>query len=180
MEKRIAVVILNWNGEKMLRQYLPNVVEQSSELAEVWVADNASTDGSMAWIKDNCPMVKTIVLDKNYGFADGYNKALKKIEAEFYVLLNSDIEVSEGWLQPLLAMMDANRQVAACQPKLRAIHNRKSFEYAGASGGFIDKYGYPFCRGRIMENVEMDNGQYDDAVEIHWATGACRYTLLNF
>lgn len=119
MEKRIAVVILNWNGEKMLRQYLPNVVEQSSELAEVWVADNASTDGSMAWIKDNCPKVKTIVLDKNFGFADGYNKALKKIEAEFYVLLNSDIEVSEGWLQPLLAMMDANKQVAACQPKDR-------------------------------------------------------------
>lgn len=175
MTKRIAVVILNWNGEKMLKEYLPNVIDLSSDLADVWVADNASSDKSMTWIADNYKIVKTIQLDKNYGFAEGYNKALKQIDAEYYVLLNSDVEVTSGWLQPLLDLMDNHHDIAACQPKLLSIHNRDMFEYAGASGGFIDRYGYPFCRGRLMETVEQDKGQYDDVAEVHWATGACLF-----
>lgn len=175
MAKRIAVVILNWNGEKMLKEYLLKVIELSSDLADVWVADNASTDNSMTWIADNYNMVKTIQLDKNYGFAEGYNKALKQIDAEYYVLLNSDVEVTSGWLQPLLDLMDIHQDIAACQPKLLSILSRDKFEYAGASGGFIDRYGYPFCRGRLMDTVEQDKGQYDDVAEIHWATGACLF-----
>lgn len=173
MSKRIAIVILNWNGAKMLRQYLPGVISMSEDIADVWVADNASTDDSMSWIAENCPSVKTILLDKNYGFAEGYNKALEKVDAEYYVLLNSDVEVTEGWLNPLVDLMDSDETIAACQPKLLSIFDKKKFEYAGASGGFIDKYGYPFCRGRVLDVVETDNGQYDDIAEIHWATGAC-------
>lgn len=173
MAKRIAIVILNWNGVSMLRQYLHGVIRMSEDMADVWVADNASTDDSMKWIAENCPSVKTILLDKNYGFAEGYNKALEKIDAEYYVLLNSDVEVTEGWLNPLVDLMDSDEKIAACQPKLLSIFDRNKFEYAGASGGFVDKYGYPFCRGRILDIVETDNGQYNDIVEVHWATGAC-------
>lgn len=173
MAKKTAIVILNWNGEAMLRKYLPGVISSSEHMADIWVADNASSDGSMKWVTECCPQVKTIILDKNYGFAEGYNKALEKIEAEYYVLLNSDVEVSDGWLTPLVDMMDSDDTIAACQPKLLSVYDRNKFEYAGASGGFVDKYGYPFCRGRIMNKVETDNGQYDDAIDIHWATGAC-------
>ena len=171
MEK-VAIVILNWNGEKMLRQYLSSVLQYSQDEATVYVADNASTDGSLAMLRADFPIVKLIELDKNWGFAEGYNQALRQIEAEYYLLLNSDIEVTPYWLTPMIALMDSCRDVAACQPKLLSIHDRHAFEYAGASGGFIDRLGYPFCRGRVFETVEQDRGQYDDQADVHWATGA--------
>lgn len=170
---KVAIVILNWNGQKMLAKYLSGVVEYSRQDAEVWVADNSSTDGSMHLLETQYPQVKTIVLEQNFGFAEGYNQALKQIEAEYYVLLNSDVEVTHHWLTPLIEFMDSHPQVAACQPKLLAEYDKDSFEYAGACGGFLDKYGYPFCRGRIFETVERDNGQYDYQQEVLWATGAC-------
>lgn len=171
--KNIAVVILNWNGRKMLERFLPSVIRRSSDLAEVIVADNASTDDSLPWLAEHFPQVATIVLDQNYGFAEGYNRALKQVDAQYYVLLNSDVEVTERWLEPLVQFMDAHPEVAACQPKLRAVADHGAFEYAGASGGFIDRLGYPFCRGRLFTTVERDHGQYDDPMEVHWATGAC-------
>ena len=170
---KVAIVILNWNGQAMLAKYLPNVVEYSRQDAEVWVADNCSSDQSMRLLETQFPQVKTIVLEQNFGFAEGYNRALKQIEAEYYILLNSDVEVSHHWLTPLIEFMDSHPQVAACQPKLLAEYDKDSFEYAGACGGFLDKYGYPFCRGRIFNMVERDNGQYDYQQEILWATGAC-------
>lgn len=170
--KKIAIVILNWNGAHMMRTYLPTVIKNSPE-AEVIIADNASSDDSLKMLASDFPEIRTIVLDKNYGFAEGYNKAFKQVEAEYYLLLNSDVDVPEGWLTPLLDFMESHPEAAACQPKLRAIKDRESFEYAGAAGGFIDKYGYPFCRGRIFETVEKDHGQYDRNMEILWATGAC-------
>lgn len=171
MEK-VAIVILNWNGQQMLAQYLPAVLEYSQGEATVYVADNASTDDSLGLLRRDFPQCKVIVLDKNWGFAEGYNKALRQVEAEYYLLLNSDIEVTPHWLTPLITFMDKHQEVAACQPKLLAIHQRDSFEYAGACGGFLDRYGYPFCRGRIFDTVEQDNGQYDTPQEVLWATGA--------
>ena len=170
---KVAIVILNWNGQAMLAKYLPNVIEYSRQDAEVWVADNCSSDQSMRLLETQFPQVKTTVLEQNFGFAEGYNRALKQIEAEYYILLNSDVEVSHHWLTPLIEFMDSHPQVAACQPKLLAEYDKDSFEYAGACGGFLDKYGYPFCRGRIFNMVERDNGQYDYQQEILWATGAC-------
>ncbi len=170
---KVAVVILNWNGEAMLRRFLPTVVRYSCDEAEIWVADNASDDASVQLLREHFPSVRLIQLDKNYGFAEGYNRALAQIEAEYYVLLNSDVEVTHHWLTPLVEYMDAYPDVAACQPKLLSEANRDYFEYAGASGGFIDRYGYPFCRGRIFNTVEEDNGQYDYIIDILWATGAC-------
>lgn len=171
MEKSTAVVILNYNGAEMLRHFLPSVVKFSPE-AEVIVADNGSTDNSVEVMRDEFPAVRLILLDKNYGFADGYNKALQQVTAEYYILLNSDVEVTEGWLAPMLAFMDANDDVAACQPKLLSYKEKTSFEYAGGAGGFIDRYGYPFCRGRIFDTVEKDCGQYDTPADLFWATGA--------
>ena len=168
---RIAVVILNWNGAAMMQKFLPSVI-QNSEEAEVIVADNGSTDDSVEMLKQKFPSVRLILLDKNYGFAEGYDKALEQVEAEYYLLLNSDVEVTPHWLKPLLNYMDKHPEVAACQPKLLAERERDSFEYAGASGGFVDKYGYPFCRGRVFADVEKDCGQYDDIAPIFWATGA--------
>ncbi len=170
---KVAIVILNWNGQEMLAKFLPTVVEYSRQEAEVWVADNCSSDQSMHLLETQFPQVKTIVLEQNFGFAEGYNRALKQIEADYYVLLNSDVEVVHHWLTPLIEFMDSHPGVAACQPKLLAEYDKDSFEYAGACGGFIDKYGYPFCRGRIFDTVEEDNGQYDYQQEIFWATGAC-------
>lgn len=170
---KVAIVILNWNGAKMLSIYLPSVINYSRDEAEIFVADNASTDDSMSWLSQHYPMVKQIALDRNWGFAEGYNKALGHIDAEYYILLNSDIEVTHHWLTPLIEFMDAHPQVAACQPKLLSVFDHDQFEYAGASGGFIDRYGYPFCRGRIFQTVENDDGQYDDSCKIAWATGAC-------
>ncbi len=170
---KVAIVILNWNGQEMLAKFLPTVVEYSRQEAEVWVADNCSSDQSMHLLETQFPQVKTIVLEQNFGFAEGYNRALKQIDADYYVLLNSDVEVVHHWLTPLIEFMDSHPGVAACQPKLLAEYDKDSFEYAGACGGFIDKYGYPFCRGRIFDTVEEDNGQYDYQQEIFWATGAC-------
>lgn len=171
---KVAIVILNWNGEKYLSQFLPILIENTRiDDVEIVVADNASTDGSLSLLKDKFPAVRTVLLDKNYGFAGGYNKALAQIEAEYFVLLNSDVEVTENWLPPMLQYLEQNKDVAACQPKIRAYHNRQYFEHAGASGGFIDYLGYPFCRGRVFGDVEEDKGQYDDVVDVFWATGAC-------
>ena len=170
---KVAIVILNWNGAKMLSTYLPSVINYSRDEAEIFVADNASTDDSMSWLSKHYPMVKQIALNRNWGFAEGYNKALGHIDAEYYILLNSDIEVTHHWLTPLIEFMDAHPQVAACQPKLLSVFDHDQFEYAGACGGFIDRYGYPFCRGRIFQTVENDDGQYDDSCKIAWATGAC-------
>ena len=170
---KLAIVILNWNGRSMLAQYLPTVIEYSRNEAVVYVADNASTDDSMQLIHDKFKGCKTILLDQNYGFAEGYNRALKQIEADYYLLLNSDVEVTHHWLTPLLEFMDAHPDVAACQPKLLSECDKDSFEYAGAAGGYLDKYGYPFCRGRIFNTIEPDSGQYDYNTEILWATGAC-------
>ena len=177
--KKISVVILNWNGVGMLQKFLPGVIKYSQgEGVEVCVADNGSTDESVAWLRTYCPDVRLIVLDKNYGFADGYNKALEQVEAEYVVLLNSDVEVASRWLEPMVAYMDSHPEVAACQPKIRSERNKEYFEYAGASGGYIDKYGYPFCRGRIFDVVEKDKGQYDSVVPVFWATGAALFIRL--
>ena len=169
---KTAIVILNWNGSAMLKRFLPSVIEHSAD-ATVIVADNASTDDSIDMLKKNFAGVQILTLDRNYGFADGYNRALKMVDAEYYLLLNSDVEVAEGWLAPIVNFLDTHADYCACQPKLRAYHRRDEFEYAGASGGFIDKYGYPFCRGRIFNTVEKDLGQYDSPADILWATGAC-------
>lgn len=170
---KLAIVILNWNGRKMLETYLPSVINYSRDDATVFVADNASTDDSVAWLKEHHPEIRLVVLDKNWGFADGYNKALRQIDADYYLLLNSDVKVFHGWLTPLVEFMDSRPDVAVCQPKLLSIADKNVFEYSGACGGYIDKYGYPFCRGRIFDTVEADNGQYDNCEEILWATGAC-------
>ena len=170
---KTAIVILNWNGVEMLTRFLPNVLDYSRGEAVVYVADNASTDNSLEVLKMHFPEVRVIVLEKNWGFAEGYDRALGQIDAEYYVLLNSDVEVSHHWLTPLIEFMDNHADVAACQPKLLSLKNRDAFEYAGACGGFIDRYGYPFCRGRIFDTVESDDGQYDYAAEVLWATGAC-------
>ena len=172
---KVAIVILNWNGRLMLEQFMPSVLAYSRDDADIYVADNASTDGSMDFIKTHYPLVKTIFLDKNYGFADGYNRALQQVDADYYVLLNSDVEVTHHWLTPLIEFMDEHQEVAACQPKLLSYKDKGMFEYAGASGGFLDCYGYPFCRGRIFDVVEEDNGQYDYSTEVLWATGACLF-----
>ena len=169
--KRVAVVILNWNGEKMLREFLPDVVRHSTG-AEIVVADNASTDGSLQMLEREFPTVRRIVLDRNYGFAQGYHLALEQVDAEFYLLLNNDVQVGADWLSPLMEYMDNNPHVAACQPKLLCHWDRTRFEYAGASGGYIDAWGYPYCRGRVMGTVEEDKGQYDEPASLLWATGA--------
>ena len=171
MEK-VAIVILNWNGQAMLEKYMPSVLQYSKDEATVYVADNASTDQSMEMLRQHFPGVKLIQLEKNWGFAEGYNKALKQVDAEYYLLLNSDIEVTHHWLTPMTEYLDNHPDVAACQPKLLSIFDKDRFEYAGASGGYLDHFGYPFCRGRIFETVEEDNGQYDYATDILWATGA--------
>lgn len=170
--KPVAIVILNWNGARMLETYLPNILHEAEGVADVYVADNASTDSSVELLEKKFPACKRILLEKNWGFADGYNKALKQVGAPYYLLLNSDIEVTSGWLQPLLQWMNSHPQVAACQPKILSLYQRNCFEYAGACGGYIDKYGYPFCRGRIFDVVEKDAGQYDRPCKVLWATGA--------
>lgn len=176
---KIAVVILNWNGCDMLRSFLPSVVRFSeADGAAVYVADNGSTDASVEMLRREFPSVRLILLEENHGFADGYNLALKQVEAEYVVLLNSDVEVTEHWLAPLAAYMDAHPEVAACQPKIRSWRQKKQFEYAGAAGGFLDRYGYPFCRGRILGVVETDKGQYDTILPIFWATGAALFIRL--
>ena len=170
--KKVAIVILNWNGREMLSKYLPSVLQYSRDEATVYVADNASTDDSLSMLREHFPEVKLIELDRNWGFAEGYNQALRQIDAEYYLLLNSDIEVTHHWLTPMTEYLDVHPEVAACQPKLLSVFDKDCFEYAGASGGFIDRLGYPFCRGRVFETVERNIGQYDYQTEILWATGA--------
>ncbi len=171
---KTAVVILNYNGAALMEEFLPSVIHSVNGMdAEVIVADNASTDNSLEFLKTNHPKVRTIILDKNYGFAEGYNRALAQIDAEYFVLLNSDVDVDAEWLKPLEFFMDNNPDVAVCQPKILSQKNDKYFEYAGAAGGFIDKYGYPFCRGRLFNDVEPDVGQYDEQKDIFWSSGAC-------
>lgn len=169
----IAIVILNWNGRQMLERYLPSVMKHSTDEVEVIVADNASTDDSLDFLKANYPSVGIIRFEENFGFAEGYNKALAQVKAKYYVLLNSDVEVTQQWLSPLFDFMENHPDAAACQPKLLSDKDHSKFEYAGAAGGYIDRFGYPFCRGRVFDTVEKDNGQYDTVAEIHWATGAC-------
>ena len=169
---RLSVVILNWNGRRHLERYLPSVVAHTEGDAEVVVADNGSTDDSLQWLRLNYPDVRVIRLDRNYGFAGGYNRALKEVKSEYVLLLNSDVEVTAGWWQPLVEVLDTESDVAAVAPKLLADMERTKFEYAGAAGGFIDYLGYPFCRGRILSNVEEDRGQYDNRRDIFWASGA--------
>lgn len=172
---KTAVVILNWNGRKFLERFLPGVIRHSQGQAEVIVADNASSDDSIAYLENHHPDLRIIHFPKNYGFATGYNMAFREIEAEYFVLLNSDIEVSEGWIEPVIRLMDSDQRIAACQSKILAFNDPGRFEYAGAAGGFIDRYGYPFCRGRIFQELEEDRGQYDDPREVFWATGACMF-----
>ncbi len=170
--KKIAVVILNWNGAKLLEQFLPSVIAYSDE-AKIYVADNASTDNSIAIIREKFPSVTIIQNNGNYGFANGYNIALQQVEEEYYALVNSDVEVAENWLAPIASLFDAELTVGIIQPKILDFKDKAYFEYAGAAGGFIDQYGYPYCRGRIFEKIEEDKGQYDDEIEIFWASGAC-------
>ncbi len=172
---KTAVVILNWNGKHMLERFLPSVTAHTTGDAEVVIADNGSTDDSLAFLHDQYPTLRVIPLDKNYGFAEGYNRALAQIDADYYVLLNDDVEVTPNWIEPVIAQMRQNPQTAICQPKLLMYDQRDTFEYAGGAGGFIDKYGYPFCRGRIFTTLEQDHGQYDDAREIFWASGAAMF-----
>ncbi len=171
---RVAVVILNFNGKKFLEQFLPSVTKHSSG-HKVVVADNNSSDDSVNYLQVNYPSVQIIKNQINSGFAQGYNEALKQVDAEYYVLLNSDVEVSEDWITNIISLMDADPSVAACQPKILDFNNRTKFEYAGASGGYIDKYGYPFCRGRVFNELEEDKGQYNNPTEVFWATGACMF-----
>lgn len=177
---KVAVVILNWNGKNFLSNFLPTLIKNTKlEGSSIIIADNNSTDDSIDFLNQNYPSLRLIQLDKNYGFTGGYNRALEQIEAEYFVLLNSDIEVSENWLTPLINLLDNDKTIAACQPKIKAFQNKNEFEYAGACGGFIDKYGYPFCRGRILNTIEEDKGQYDQITDVFWATGACLVVRAN-
>lgn len=173
MAKRVAVIILNWNGEKLLREFLPSVVKNTNpDLGRVVVVDNHSTDASWVCLEQEFPDVERVLFEDNFGFAGGYNRAIEMIEAEYVVLLNSDVEVTLGWLEPLVAVLDRDEGVAAVQPKILAYRDKNKFEYAGAAGGYIDYLGFPFCRGRVMDTTEQDCGQYDDEVDVFWATGA--------
>ena len=170
---KVAVIILNWNGEKLLREYLPSVIETTdTSIADIIVADNGSTDSSVELLCKEFPQVKLLEFKENYGFAEGYNRAIKETNYPYTVLLNSDVATTQGWINTLFDYMEANPNVGACQPKIRAYTNKSYFEYAGAAGGFIDSNGYPYCRGRIFDTVEEDNGQYDEVIPVFWATGA--------
>jgi GT2 family glycosyltransferase len=173
-DPKIATVILNWNGAKLLQQFLPSVTEFSKgDSTEIIIADNGSSDDSLSLLSKEFPEVKILDLRQNFGFARGYNEALKQIEADYFVILNSDVEVTAGWLESPIRLMESDKNIAAVQPKILSYQNRTHFEYAGAAGGFIDRFGYPFCRGRIFDEVETDNGQYDNVIDVFWATGAC-------
>lgn len=169
----VTVVILNWNGQHWLAQFLPSVLASSYPAMRILLVDNGSTDHSVAWVQDTYPEIEVLALPENYGFAEGNNKAIPHIHEPYFVLLNSDVEVSPGWLEPLVAQMESDPHLAAMQPKIRAQKAKDQFEYAGAAGGLLDRYGYPFCRGRIFDQIEPDQGQYDWPMDIFWATGAC-------
>ncbi len=179
-KNRVGVVILNWNGKKVLEQYLPSVIQNSeNEGVVIYVVDNGSTDDSVSWIQNTYPTeIELILFSENKGYAGGYNDALKQLTCEYVVLLNSDVEVASGWLTPLIYYMDEHPEIVACQPKIKSWKEKDYFEYAGAAGGFIDKYGYPFCRGRIFSTLEKDVGQYDAPISVFWATGAALFIRL--
>lgn len=169
----VTVVILNWNGRSLLEKFLPSVVEHTPSEVEILLVDNASSDESISFVKANYPRIKLLELDQNHGFAEGNNRAIPHISTPYFLLLNSDVEVTPNWLEPLVALMDSNDQIASIQPKVKAHYDKDSFEHAGASGGYIDALGYPFCRGRIFDTLEKDQGQHDTQASIFWATGAC-------
>lgn len=172
----VAIIILNWNGKKLFDTFLPSVVKNSQAPGvEIYVADNGSTDDSIAYLIDNYPQIKLIVLQHNYGFAEGYNRAMKYVDADFYVLLNSDVEVTPNWLEPCISLLESDKRIAVVQPKILSYAKPHQFEYAGAAGGYIDKFGYPFCRGRILNRTEADLGQYNSISPIFWASGACMF-----
>jgi GT2 family glycosyltransferase len=175
MNPSVAVVILNWNGKQLLEKFLPGVVSSLYHPLQIIVGDNCSTDDSVAYIKSSFPTVKIIENDKNYGFAEGYNKVLSQVNADYFILLNSDVEVPENWIKPVIEQMEADDQIAVAQPKIKWQADRSKFEYAGAAGGFLDQFVFPFCRGRIFDVVETDTGQYNDAIEIFWASGAALF-----
>lgn len=171
--KKVSVVILNWNGLELMKQFLPSVVEHTpSDIAEVVVADNGSDDGSLEWLREAYPTVKIVALDRNHGFAGGYNRALEQVDTPYYLLLNSDVEVKEDYVTPLLRVLEADKDTAVVMPKIRAQRVPEMFEYAGAAGGLVDRLYYPYCRGRVLDSVERDNGQYDAPCEVFWASGA--------
>ncbi len=169
---KVAVVILNWNGKKFLEQFLPALLRTTYPHYRIIIADNGSSDDSVAFLQTNYPTLQLIRFTENYGFAKGYNEALKQVDAEYYVLLNSDVEVEPGWLTPMVDLLEKDNSIAACQSKLLAWHDKRMFEYAGGAGGWLDKYGYPFAKGRIFDKSEEDKGQYDQAEPIFWASGA--------
>ncbi len=173
--KPTAVVILNWNGEKFLKQFLPSVIQYSSDLADIYVVDNASTDGSLEFLQNHYPQVKQVCLDKNYGFAGGYNRGLEQVPNDYFILLNSDVEVTQGWIQPVLTYMESMPRMVACQPKILDYHRKEWFEYAGAAGGYIDKDAFAFCAGRIFYQFEKDQQQYSTNTEVFWASGAALF-----
>lgn len=172
-QPEVAVIILTWNGKHFLQEYLPSVLSTSYSNVRIIVADNASTDNTDTWLSANFPQVVFLPLGENYGFAEGYNRAIKEVSSEYVVLLNQDVEVTAGWLEPLVSILENDASVAAVQPKIKAVYDKSLFEYAGAAGGFIDRFGYPFCRGRIFNHLEKDIGQYDTVRPIAWASGAC-------
>lgn len=171
----VAIVILNYNGSNYLKRFLPSVLASSYINKQIIIADNASTDDSIEMLQKDFPSVEVITLEKNFGFAGGYNRALKQVEADYYVLLNSDVEVTINWIEPVIELMEIQKTAAACQPKILSYHDRHSFEYAGAAGGWIDHLGYPFSRGRVFDICETDNGQYDDTAPVFWASGAAMF-----
>lgn len=174
--KKIAIVILNWNGEKLFERFLPSVIENSKGAnVEIIVADNGSSDQSISYLKQNFPSIKVIDLKENFGFAEGYNQALKQVGVDYFVLLNSDVKVSKDWIEPCIKQFEADEKIAAVQPKILSYNQPGFFEYAGAAGGFIDKFGYPFCRGRILNRLEKDNNQYNKSTQLFWASGACMF-----
>ena len=172
---KISVVILNWNGKKYLQQFLPSILASTYPNFEIVVGDNASADGSVQFLKDNYPKISIVQNDANYGFTGGYNRVLSRVEADYFILLNSDIEVDAGWMEPVIALMEADELIAAAAPKIKSFKDRNYFEHAGAAGGFIDHFGYPFCQGRIFFDIEEDRGQYDQSKEVFWASGAALF-----
>ena len=178
-EINTAVVVLNWNGINWLKKFFPILIEKSKDV-NVYIADNASTDNSVEYVNNNFPNVKVLKNFSNEGYARGYNDALETLKEEFFVLINSDIEVTDNWIKPIINLMEANSDIAACQPKILSFHDRNKFEYAGACGGFIDTLGYPFCRGRIFSDLEDDNNQYNDITEVFWASGACLFVRAKY
>ncbi|MBI5218557.1 MAG: glycosyltransferase family 2 protein [Bacteroidia bacterium] len=173
---KVAVVILNWNGKIFLKKFLPFLIRYSSDSdVELYIADNGSKDDSIPFLKASYPQIKLLLFDKNYGFSEGYNKALFRIDAKYFILLNSDVEVTQDWINPIIRLMDNDPLIAACMPKIKGYDQKEYFEYAGAAGGFIDTFGFPFCRGRILNVIEKDEGQYNETTEVFWASGACMF-----